>query len=64
MTQEKINTIFQSSLGQQLTEIFVTPDDGCFIRLREAQNHCRDVLKQGDDASKYEITIWYNENEF
>ena len=62
MTQEKANEIFKSDLGRQLYEIYVTSDDYSFIRLFEAQNHCHDILEEGDDMTKYNITIWYPEN--
>ena len=61
MTQEKVNKIFEGELGQQLNEIFVTSDDTTFIRREEAENYCHDILKEGDDATKYNITVWYPE---
>ncbi len=62
MTQEEANKIFDTELGQQLMEIYVTPDDMPFIRLEEAQNYCHDILELGDDPSKYNITLWYPEH--
>jgi hypothetical protein len=31
-------------------------------RREEAISYCHDVLEQGDDFSKYEITEWYPED--
>lgn len=61
MTQEKTNKIFATELGQQLNEIFVTSDDTLFIRREEAENYCHDILEEGDDVTKYNITVWYSE---
>ena len=61
MTQEKANKIFATELGQQLNEIFVTSDDIPFIRREEAENYCHDILEEGDDVTKYNITVWYPE---
>lgn len=61
MTQEKINKIFETELGQQLNEIFVTSDDNCFIRREEAENYCHNILEEGDDITKFNITVWYPE---
>jgi len=62
MTQEKANKIFDTSLGQQLNEIFVTSDNTPFIRRSEAENYCHDILEEGDDVTKFNITTWYPEN--
>lgn len=59
MTQEKANKIFETELGLQLNEIFVTSDDRTFIRREEAENYCHDILEEGDDVKKYSITVWY-----
>lgn len=61
MTQEKANKIFSTSLGLQLNEIYVVSDDTPFIRYEEAENYCHDILEEGDDVSKYNITTWYPE---
>jgi hypothetical protein len=62
MTQEQVNKIFDTDLGQQLNEIYVTSDDRVFIRLSEAQNYCHDILEEGDDISKYNIVTFYPED--
>jgi len=61
MTQENANKIFDTELGQQLDVIYVTSDDTPFIRYEEAQNYCHDILEEGDDPTKYNITEWYPE---
>jgi predicted peroxiredoxin len=61
MTQEKANKIFETELGQQLNEIFVTSDGTTFVRRGEAESYCHDILEEGDDATKYNITVWYSE---
>jgi len=63
MTQEKANKIFGSSLGQQLTVIYVTSDDKPFIRYEEAQLHTNDMLN-GDPENVVNTTIekWYPED--
>lgn len=59
MTQEKADKIFATELGQQLNVIFVTSDDMPFIRREEAEKYCQEILKEGDDITKYNITEWY-----
>ena len=59
MTQEEVNKIFETELGQQLNEIFVTFDDKPFIRRGEAENYCHDILEEGDNPSNFNITTWY-----
>lgn len=59
MTQEKADKIFATGLWQQLDVIYVTSDDQPFIRHEEAENYCHDILEEGDDVSKYNITEWY-----
>ena len=62
MTQEKANEIFDTEIGQQLLEIYVTPNDIPFIRLEEAYQYCKYGLKLGDDPSKYGIEVFYPED--
>ena len=59
MTQEKVNKIFSTELGQQLNEIFVTSDDTPFIRREEAENYCHDILEEGNNPTKYNIITWH-----
>ena len=59
MTQEKANKVFETSLGQQISMFHATSDDSVFIRLSEAHDHCRDVLNEGDDVKKHNITTWF-----
>lgn len=54
MTQERIDTYFNSSLGQQCEELFSTSDDRVFIRIEEARSHT------GELTDKTIIT-WYPE---
>ena len=44
MIQERVNEIFNTELGQQLSEIFVTSDDRVFIRHGEALKHTNGEL--------------------
>ena len=57
--KEKINRIFQTDLGQQLNELYITSDGKPFIRKEEAENYCHDILEEGNDKSKYKIDVWY-----
>ena len=41
MTQEKIDLIFETGLGQQCDVLYTTPDDQVFIRYEEALDYCR-----------------------
>ena len=61
MTQEQANKIFETELGQQLDVIYVTSDDEAFIRREEAVWYCHDILEEGDDVTKHNITEWYRE---
>ena len=62
MTQEKINKIFETDLGQQLNMIYCTSDDRTFIRYGEAEKHTKGELdpdtKPLEDKT---ITEWYND---
>ncbi len=58
MTQEKISKYFQTSLGEQCTTLYSTPDDRVFIRPSEAENHC---IENGMDPLS--VSIWFDETE-
>jgi len=55
MTQDEINKVFQSDLGQQCTSLFVTSDNQPFIRYAEAINHSQYL----NDTT---INEWFPEN--
>ena len=62
MTREKANKIFDSSLGQQLDEIFVTSDDRVFIRHEESLKHTKGELDSNTfPLIDQTITTWYPE---
>lgn len=42
MTQDQVNKIFETELGQQLSVIYVTSNDMPFIRIEEANRHAKD----------------------
>ncbi len=46
MTQERADKMFNTPLGSQLTEIFVTSDDRAFIRWEEADKHRKGQLDE------------------
>ena len=56
LTQEYINKVFQTNLGQQLDCLFSTPDDNVFIRKEEAIQHCND-----NSLNEEEIIQWFEE---
>lgn len=55
ITQEYMDRVFKSELGQQCIELFTTPDDKVFIRYYEAFKHCED-----NDLDVEKILVWYN----
>jgi len=60
MTQELVNKIFQSELGQQLNVIFVTSDDQVFIRHQEALLHTKgELIPNTFPLEDDTITTWY-----
>lgn len=62
MTQEKANKIFDTELGQQLGEIFVTSDDRAFIRYEEALKHSNGELDANTKPlADKKIEEWYPE---
>lgn len=62
MTQELANKIFQSELGQQCIEIFVTSDDQVFIRHEEALLHTKgELIPNSSLLEDVTITTWYEE---
>lgn len=64
MTQEKIDKYFETEIGQQVEEFFVTSDDRVFLRWSEADLHRKGQLdpdtKPLEDDS---ITTWYRSDE-
>lgn len=64
MTQELANRIFQSELGQQVLEIFVTSDDQVFIRHQEALLHTKgELIPNTSPLEDDTITTWYENYE-
>lgn len=62
MNQEQANKIFETSLGQQLNEIFVTSDNRSFIRHKEALLHSQGKLDVNTEPlSDTTIITWYPE---
>ena len=62
MTQEKANEIFNTDLGRQLNEIYVTSDDRAFVRNEEAVKHVNGELDPNTQPLEDKtITIWYPE---
>ena len=63
MTQEKVNKIFATELGQQLNVIYVTSDDQAFIRYKEAALHTNELLNAEPEIFvDTSITEWYLED--
>ncbi len=63
MTQERANKIFETSLGQQLSVIYVTSDDKPFIRHEEAVMHTNMLLNADpENFVDTSITEWYPTN--
>ena len=63
MTQERANEIFATSLGQQLSVIYVTSDDKPFIRYDEALAHTNLLLNANpEEFVDTSITEWYPED--
>lgn len=63
MTQERVNKIFETELGQQLDVIYVTSDDRAFIRYEEAVSHANYLLNSDpENIVDTSITEWYNDN--
>ena len=60
VTQEKINKIFTSELGQQLYVVYSTADGRVFIRHSEAKLHTEGLLENTKPLENKEITDWYN----
>lgn len=61
MTQERADKIFETDLGQQLNEIFVTSDDRVFVRYSEAEAHANGTLDGAPPLEDKTITEWYPE---
>ena len=59
MTQKYIDTVFDTSLGQQLLSIYVTSDDRMFIRLKEALLHSQGSLDNTKPLKDKIITEWF-----
>lgn len=61
MTQEKVNKIFDTELGQQLLSIYCTSDDRTFIRYKEAQAHTNHMINSvgGQEFVDTTITEWF-----
>lgn len=57
MTQERMNTIFETELGQQVNELYVTFDEQIFIRYSEALNY----LSENGYPPENNIEIWFPE---
>lgn len=63
MTQEKVNEIFETELGQQLDVIYVTSDDKVFIRYEEAALHTNELLNADpENFVDTSINEWYPES--
>jgi hypothetical protein len=63
MTQEKANEIFNTDLGRQLNEIYVTSDDRAFVRNEEAEKHANGELDPDTNPLVDKtITDWYPED--
>jgi hypothetical protein len=56
MTQERINKLFETDLGQQLNELYVTFDDQVFIRYRDAESY----LNEHGYVAEGNIELWYS----
>lgn len=64
MTQEKADSIFNTSLGQQIDVIYVTSDDRMFIRWEEADKHRNGFLETDTKPlADQTITEWYPSDE-
>jgi hypothetical protein len=62
MTQEQVDKIFATSIGQQLNVIYVTSDDKAFIRHQEAVLHTNEMLNANPtEFVDTTITEWYPE---
>ena len=61
MTQEKINRVFETPLGEQLTSVFVTSDDRVFIRWSEANDYVHGRLEESQPLADKTITEWFND---
>ena len=60
MTQEKINTYFNSPLGEQCNSLFSTSDDRVFIRKSEAALHAIGELDSNTKSLEDETIIeWF-----
>ena len=59
MTQKQADEIFNTPLGSQLTEIYVTSDDRSFIRWEEADKHRKGELDENTQPlADQTITEW------
>ncbi len=60
MTQAEADQIFNTPLGSQLSEIFVTSDNRSFIRWGEADKHRKGQLDRNTlPLHDQKITEWY-----
>ncbi len=60
MTQEIINKVFESKLGQQCNSLFSTSDDRIFIRYEECKLHIGGKLDENTKPLKDKTIIeWY-----
>jgi hypothetical protein len=57
MTQERINKVFETDLGQQCNELFVTFDDQIYIRYDDAVEYLTHFSYKIEDN----IETWYRE---
>ncbi len=55
MTQNLIDKVFSTELGQQCSFLFSTSDNSVFIRKEEAENYAHDILEE----SVPEVEVWY-----
>lgn len=63
MTQDKINKIFQSDLGQQCMSLYTTSDDRVFIRPEEAKKHANGELDPDTKPlADKTVTEWFDED--
>lgn len=64
MTQQRINSYFDTSIGRQCPALFSTSDDRVFIRYDEAERHTQGLLDPGTyPLSDRAITTWYPEED-
>ncbi len=62
MTQERMNKIFATPLGEQCDNLFTTSDDKVLIRYSEALLHVEGKLDPNTLPLKDKtITEWFNE---